>query len=61
MTIFTAGAPNIVTPAKAGVHFYCLNHSSMIAGATFRVASTSQARGGQVPIPRLPGQRYESD
>jgi hypothetical protein len=25
MTIFTAGAPNIVIPAKAGIHIYCLN------------------------------------
>jgi hypothetical protein len=32
MTIFTAGAPNIVIPAKAGIHIYCLNRSPEMIG-----------------------------
>jgi hypothetical protein len=31
MTTFTAGAPNIVIPAKAGIHIYCLNRSIVMA------------------------------
>jgi hypothetical protein len=30
MTIFTAGAPDIVIPAKAGIHIYCLNRRKKI-------------------------------
>jgi hypothetical protein len=51
MMTFTAGVCNVHIPAKAGIQFYSLNHSSMITGITFRVASTPQGRG----------QRYESD